>query len=132
MGTAERDSSGEPARFLDVNRFPATAEDADDCGAHSSPNSAVSSFQVEFGISSGSGGGRSNNKRDLEADAERDGSRGSDDDENGLTRKKLRLSKEQSAFLEESFKEHSTLNPVSRFIFYIIHINYIDQSRQQL
>jgi homeobox-leucine zipper protein len=28
-------------------------------------------------------------------------------------RKKLRLSKDQSAFLEESFKEHSTLNPVS-------------------
>ncbi|EPS58259.1 hypothetical protein M569_16556, partial [Genlisea aurea] len=36
----------------------------------------------------------------------------SDDDENGVnTRKKLRLSKEQSAFLEESFKEHNTLNP---------------------
>ncbi len=28
------------------------------------------------------------------------------------TRKKLRLSKEQSTILEESFKEHSTLNPV--------------------
>lgn len=38
-------------------------------------------------------------------------SRGSDDEENGSTRKKLRLSKEQSAFLEESFKEHHTLNP---------------------
>ncbi|OIV95456.1 hypothetical protein TanjilG_06918 [Lupinus angustifolius] len=37
--------------------------------------------------------------------------RGSDDDENGSTRKKLRLSKDQSAFLEESFKEHTTLNP---------------------
>nr|KYP70620.1 Homeobox-leucine zipper protein HOX11 [Cajanus cajan] len=35
----------------------------------------------------------------------------SDDDENGSTRKKLRLSKQQSAFLEESFKEHTTLNP---------------------
>ncbi|KAG6395061.1 hypothetical protein SASPL_145652 [Salvia splendens] len=34
------------------------------------------------------------------------------DDDNALnTRRKLRLSKEQSAFLEESFKEHSTLNP---------------------
>lgn len=42
-------------------------------------------------------------------------SKGSDHgDENGLTRKKLRLSKQQSAFLENSFKEHSsTLNPVS-------------------
>ncbi|CAM0945605.1 unnamed protein product [Alopecurus aequalis] len=35
----------------------------------------------------------------------------SDDEENGggRVRKKLRLSKEQSAFLEDSFKEHSTL-----------------------
>jgi homeobox-leucine zipper protein len=49
-------------------------------------------------------------------DAERASSRASDDDENGLTRKKLRLSKEQSAFLEESFKEHNTLNPVSHHI----------------
>jgi len=30
----------------------------------------------------------------------------------GGTRKKLRLSKEQSAFLEDSFKAHSTLSPV--------------------
>ncbi|RQP01392.1 hypothetical protein POPTR_016G058600v4 [Populus trichocarpa] len=44
-------------------------------------------------------------------DAERASSRASDDDENGLTRKKLRLSKGQSAFLEESFKEHNILNP---------------------
>ncbi|KAK1287171.1 Homeobox-leucine zipper protein HAT14 [Acorus calamus] len=29
----------------------------------------------------------------------------------GLTRKKLRLSREQSSFLEESFKENQTLNP---------------------
>ncbi len=38
---------------------------------------------------------------------------GGSDDEDGTTRKKLRLSKEQSALLEESFKDHSTLNPVS-------------------
>ncbi len=44
---------------------------------------------------------------------------GSDDEElerlaggTSYTRKKLRLSKEQSTILEESFKEHSTLNPV--------------------
>ncbi|RWV80279.1 hypothetical protein GW17_00058479 [Ensete ventricosum] len=36
----------------------------------------------------------------------------SDEEENGMGRKKLRLTKEQSAFLEESFKEHNTLNPV--------------------
>ncbi|XP_065854997.1 homeobox-leucine zipper protein HAT14 isoform X2 [Euphorbia lathyris] len=59
-------------------------------------NSGASSFQMDFGNRNGRG-----SKRDME----------SDDDENGLTRKKLRLSKEQSAFLEESFKEHNTLNP---------------------
>ncbi|KAL6562783.1 hypothetical protein OROHE_005370 [Orobanche hederae] len=46
------------------------------------------------------------------AEAGRSLSRASDDDENGInTRKKLRLSKQQSAFLEESFKEQNTLNP---------------------
>ncbi|KAK6945386.1 Homeobox domain [Dillenia turbinata] len=74
----------------------------------SSPNSGVSSFQMELSMQ--------RNKRDFEmamneVEGERASSRASDDDENGLTRKKLRLSKEQSAFLEESFKEHNTLNP---------------------
>lgn len=36
-----------------------------------------------------------------------------DVDENGNPRKKLRLTKQQSTVLEDSFKEHSTLNPVS-------------------
>ncbi|RLN17473.1 homeobox-leucine zipper protein HOX19 isoform X2 [Panicum miliaceum] len=47
-----------------------------------------------------------------EADGERASStaRGEDDDD-GSTRKKLRLTKEQSALLEDRFKEHSTLNP---------------------
>lgn len=52
-----------------------------------------------------------------EAEADRGGA-GSDDEENGLARKKLRLTKDQSAFLEESFKEHNTLNPVC-LSFYI-------------
>ncbi|KAK8705420.1 hypothetical protein V6N13_049023 [Hibiscus sabdariffa] len=34
-----------------------------------------------------------------------------DEDDEGSHRKKLRLSKRQSAILEDSFKEHSTLNP---------------------
>lgn len=81
----------------------------------SSPNSAVSSFQMDFCHVLRSG------KRDFEQitsaghEAADRGtcSRGSDEEENGmLARKKLRLSKEQSAFLEESFKEHNTLNPV--------------------
>ncbi|KAM1184764.1 hypothetical protein PS2_013839 [Malus domestica] len=92
---------------FDVNRMPgvvASAEEAEDTAAPlSSPNSTVSSFQMDFGMRSG---GRSS-KRDMEVDADR----ASDDEENGSTRKKLRLSKDQSAFLEESFKEHSTLNP---------------------
>ncbi|XP_073047448.1 homeobox-leucine zipper protein HAT14-like isoform X2 [Primulina eburnea] len=56
-------------------------------------------------------------KRELEESTAADlglitNSRGtSDEEENGLARKKLRLSKEQSAFLEDSFKEHNTLNP---------------------
>ncbi|XP_073060138.1 homeobox-leucine zipper protein HAT14-like [Primulina eburnea] len=51
------------------------------------------------------------NKRDFEATGnERESFRASDDDD-GNTRKKLRLSKQQSVFLEQSFKEHPTLNP---------------------
>ncbi|KAK9057681.1 hypothetical protein SSX86_022517 [Deinandra increscens subsp. villosa] len=90
-------------------------------GKSSPNNSSTSSFQMDF--CSIFNGGRSfhSRKRDSEFGSvkERDQdqracSRGggmSDEDENGLTRKKLRLTKEQSAFLEDSFKEHSTLNP---------------------
>lgn len=35
----------------------------------------------------------------------------SEEEEDGIARKKLRLTKEQSALLEDKFKEHSTLNP---------------------
>ncbi|KVH89376.1 Homeodomain-containing protein [Cynara cardunculus var. scolymus] len=41
-------------------------------------------------------------------------SRASDEDENGIYRKKLRLSKQQSGYLEESFKDHSTLNCIQK------------------
>ncbi|KAJ1377054.1 Leucine zipper, homeobox-associated [Sesbania bispinosa] len=71
-------------------------------------HSAVSSFSS----------GRVKRERDLSseemeaAEIERVSSRASDEDEEGTTtRKKLRLTKEQSAMLEESFKQHSTLNP---------------------
>ncbi|GAV80618.1 Homeobox domain-containing protein/HALZ domain-containing protein [Cephalotus follicularis] len=71
----------------------------------SSPHS-VSSFSS----------GRVKRERDFsseEVEIERISSRASDEDEDGLinARKKLRLTKEQSALLEESFKQHSTLNP---------------------
>ncbi|KDP41563.1 hypothetical protein JCGZ_15970 [Jatropha curcas] len=46
-----------------------------------------------------------------EVEVERVSSRISDEDEEGSPRKKLRLTKQQSAILEDSFKEHSTLNP---------------------
>ncbi|KAI9074623.1 hypothetical protein K1719_043464 [Acacia pycnantha] len=75
------------------------------CRQNSSPHSVVSSFSS----------GRVKRERDLgseEAEAERLSSRVSDEDEDGSNaRKKLRLTKEQSALLEESFKQHSTLNP---------------------
>ncbi|KAL8472836.1 hypothetical protein ACS0TY_029236 [Phlomoides rotata] len=52
-------------------------------------------------------------KREREAGSEdRVSSRISDEDDEGSNgRKKLRLTKAQSALLEESFKQHSTLNP---------------------
>ncbi|KAL6986984.1 Homeobox-leucine zipper protein [Sarracenia purpurea var. burkii] len=117
---SEPGSSDGARRGLDVNRRPplGVEEGGEDGAALSSPNSAVSSFQMDFDFSmyrSGRG------KRDAEAssnevDADQRGgcSRASDEEENGLNRKKLRLSKQQSAFLEESFKEHHTLNPKSK------------------
>lgn len=72
-----------------------------------SPHSAVSSFS----------GGRVKRERDLsseeiEIEEKVSLSRVSDEDEDGTNaRKKLRLTKDQSALLEESFKQHSTLNP---------------------
>ncbi|KAL8154756.1 homeobox-leucine zipper protein HAT3-like [Apium graveolens] len=89
------DLSGERRmRGIDVN-MPA-AEGEDDLGA-SSPNSTVSSLS----------GKRSEN----EAERDRDSSYEEEDGGDAAARKKLRLSKEQAAMLEETFKEHNTLNP---------------------
>ena len=106
-----------------MNRLPVAAVTAEEEGEEgaavsSSPNSAGSSFQMDLCIYNrgGSISGSGNYKRDSDGEAydQRTCSRASDEDDNvGSTRKKLRLSKEQSAFLEESFKEHNTLNPVS-------------------
>ncbi|KAK1419042.1 hypothetical protein QVD17_28198 [Tagetes erecta] len=88
---------------IDVNRIPAPAAEAEEEAGVSSPNSTISSISGK------------RNERDLpvnEIDGERSSSRGISDDEDGEnSRKKLRLSKDQSAVLEESFKEHNTLNP---------------------
>ncbi|XP_073100643.1 homeobox-leucine zipper protein HOX27-like [Elaeis guineensis] len=99
-------------RGLDVNQAPSVEEEG--VVVSSSPNSTVSSFQMDFSAARGGSGGGEKGivaAGGSEAEAERASSRASDEEENGLARKKLRLSKEQSAFLEESFKEHNTLNP---------------------
>ncbi|KAG9459823.1 hypothetical protein H6P81_004331 [Aristolochia fimbriata] len=107
-------SEASTTRGFDVNQLP-LGDEIDDGAAISSPNSTVSSFQMDFSIYKR--GGAAAHRKDSDpaaandAEMERASSRASDEEENGLTRKKLRLSKEQSAFLEESFKEHNTLNP---------------------
>lgn len=95
-------NAAEPRSFLrgiDVNR-PATVIDCDEEAMVSSPNSTVSSVS----------GKRSERE---ENEAERGSSSLEDDGGDAAARKKLRLSKEQAAVLEETFKEHNTLNPVS-------------------
>lgn len=98
-------------RGIDVNRLPASSTvdyNCEDENGVSSPNSTISSSI------SGKRSEREANNGD-ENDAERAScSRGSDDEDGGggdTSRKKLRLSKEQSMLLEETFKEHNTLNP---------------------
>ncbi|CAK9203886.1 unnamed protein product [Sphagnum troendelagicum] len=99
---------------IDMNQLPSTTECDEEAVVSSSPSSCI-------------GMKREREKNMLQQhdqlfeqllDRERAcdlSSRGCSDDEDGggggITRKKLRLSKEQSALLEESFKDHSTLNP---------------------
>ncbi|KAL3632406.1 Homeobox-leucine zipper protein [Castilleja foliolosa] len=103
----------------EINRKLGDKNDQETVADLSSPNtSTISSFQMDFSIF-GSRNKRdfekinnNNNNNEYEAEDRGTPSRGSDEEENGLMgRKKLRLSKQQSAFLEESFKEHNTLNP---------------------
>jgi homeobox-leucine zipper protein len=94
-------------RGIDVNRLDRRASEDEEPGA-SSPDSTLSSLSGKRGAPSRSGGG---------IEQERAGAGSDDEDDSGAaggaSRKKLRLSKDQSAVLEEKFKEHSTLNPVS-------------------
>lgn len=83
-----------------MNRLPSTViehEEEEETGV-SSPNSTVSSVS-----------GKRSEREDHDVD-----NRGniSDDEDAETARKKLRLSKNQSAILEETFKQHNTLNPV--------------------
>ncbi|XP_042486769.1 homeobox-leucine zipper protein HAT22-like [Macadamia integrifolia] len=86
---------------IDVNK--ACEEPTDPC-QHASPHSGVSSF-------SNASIKRERDPGSEEVEIERVSSRASDEDDEGSARKKLRLTKEQSALLEDSFREHSTLNP---------------------
>ncbi|KAL5556729.1 hypothetical protein UlMin_038965 [Ulmus minor] len=91
---------------IDVNKNSCDQEPVVDFyHRQASPHSAVSSFSS----------GRVKRERDIsceDIEVEKVSSRVSDEDEDGSNaRKKLRLTKEQSALLEESFKQHSTLNP---------------------
>lgn len=104
-------------RKIDVNSLPTTVDLEEETGV-SSPNSTISSTvsgkrrSTEREGTSGGGCGD-----DLDITLDRSSSRGTSDEEEdygGETcRKKLRLSKDQSAVLEDTFKEHNTLNPVS-------------------
>lgn len=93
---------------IDVNRAPAITVDMEEENGVSSPNSTISSL--------------SGNKRSLVNERSHELANGdeilefskSDDEDGDNSRKKLRLTKDQSAILEESFKEHNTLNPVSK------------------
>ncbi|XP_042435227.1 homeobox-leucine zipper protein HAT4-like isoform X1 [Zingiber officinale] len=114
--SAEEEEAGRPAlpllRGIDVNRSPGGRDVAseEDAGA-SSPNSTLSSVSGKRAERDGSHHLLGDHEL---LDADRSCSRGgiSDDEDGGDgSRKKLRLSKDQSAVLEESFKEHNTLNP---------------------
>lgn len=97
-----------------MNQAPTVADCEEENGV-SSPNSTVSSIS-----------GKRSEREPIgdETEAERAScSRGSDDEDGGAgdaSRKKLRLSKEQSLLLEETFKEHSTLNPVSGICYFLV------------
>ncbi|KAI3693216.1 hypothetical protein L6452_33047 [Arctium lappa] len=100
------------ARGIDVNRPPSTSAlvaltaERDDDALVSSPNSTVSSV---------SGKRIEREENEAERESSSHGVSGEEEEEDGgdasAARKKLRLSKDQAAVLEETFKEHNTLNP---------------------
>lgn len=82
-----------------------TVIDCDEEVMVSSPNSTVSSLSGKRSEREENDGERATSSLEI------------DDDGDAAARKKLRLSKEQAAVLEETFKEHNTLNPVSPVAF---------------
>ncbi|KAL5558734.1 hypothetical protein UlMin_034945 [Ulmus minor] len=101
--------------FLEIRRQSAAKtvvcleSSAEDLPLQASSHSAVSSFSNSSCTLKRDRDSNGDEEEELE---ERVCSRVSlEEDEDGSRRKKLRLTKEQSAVLEDSFKEHSTLNP---------------------
>ncbi|CAM6034627.1 unnamed protein product [Sphagnum compactum] len=91
VGTSGSRGGSPRAVQFDMNRLPSTTDcDEEAVVTSASPSSNITG--MKRGRTAAAGGG-------------------SDDEDGGNTRKKLRLSKEQSLLLEESFKDHSTLNP---------------------
>ncbi|KAK4414617.1 Homeobox-leucine zipper protein HAT3 [Sesamum alatum] len=86
-------------RGIDMNRA-ITVIDCDEEVMVSSPNSTVSSLSGKRSEREENDGERASSSLEME-----------DDGGDASGRKKLRLSKEQAAVLEETFKEHNTLNP---------------------
>ncbi|KAK7405453.1 hypothetical protein VNO78_06758 [Psophocarpus tetragonolobus] len=113
------ENEGRSSRGLEVNKVVPAAvvtvamTAVEEVVVSPSSNSAAATFQMDLCMFSR---GRSMSGEDVD-ERQMGCCRGSDEDENsgsGSTRKKLRLSKEQSAFLEESFKEHNTLSPLKQ------------------
>ncbi|CAK9202812.1 unnamed protein product [Sphagnum troendelagicum] len=118
---------GSSPRDIDMNQLPSTS-DGDDEAVVSSPSCSIGIMTSNPSITTDQ---RDQSKwhvnmqlfdpaelQDMRGSAgggcDLSSRRGSDDEADGsaaTTRKKLRLSKEQSALLEDSFKDHSTLNP---------------------
>lgn len=111
---------------IDVNQVPSSSDSDEDDGEDEGgyPSMQFSESINNNGTQRASFSAMDGSPMSLKRDREKMGSennnnsnlyevssRASDEEENASTRKKLRLSKEQSALLEESFKEHSTLNP---------------------
>ncbi|CAK9322049.1 unnamed protein product [Citrullus colocynthis] len=103
-------------KVIDVNnKMMMINNNNSDVGVHHLHRQEASTHSSSAVCSSFSGGGRVKRERDLsseEVELDRLSSRVSDEDEDGSNaRKKLRLSKQQAALLEQSFKQNSTLNP---------------------
>lgn len=101
-------SSFEPyltlALSVDSTAFPGDLKKKDRVKEAADRSSALSSFSIPAQVKRE----RDVSSEEVEADRVY-----CDEDDDGVTaRKKLRLTKEQSALLEESFKHHSSLNPV--------------------